>query len=173
MTLSLAAMLGLRTRFHVTVDGVDLGGWGKCTGLSVDFKPFTFEEGGNYDYKPIMPGQIEYPAITLERAMEAGSSTAVQNWLRSRVSSWVHAMSSGHSALEQGVNAISNAIGAGNIAGGAGGTGQITLFDSQGAPVISWQLRNVYPSKWHGPELDAMTLGIAMERLELVHEGFL
>lgn len=173
MTLSLAAMLGLRTRFHVVVDGVDLGGWGKCTGLSVDFHPETIFEGGNYDYKPIMPGQMEYKAITLERAMDAQASQKVQTWLRQRVSSWVHAASSGHSALEQSANVVSNALGAGNISGGAGGTGQITLYDAEMHPVISWQLRNVYPSKWFGPELDASTAGIAMEKLELVHEGFL
>jgi phage tail-like protein len=173
MTLSLSAMLGLTTRFHVVVDGVDLGGWGKCTGLSVDFHPDTIFEGGNYDYKPILPGQLEYHAITLERAMEASASQRVQQWLRQRVDTWVHAASSGHSALEQGANMISNALGAGNIAGGAGGTGQITLFDSMGGHVMTWQLRNVYPSKWFGPELDARTAGIAMEKLELVHEGFL
>jgi phage tail-like protein len=173
MTLSLSAVLGLTTRFHVVVDGVDLGGWGKCTGLSVDFHPETINEGGNYDYKPILPGQIEYHPITLERAMEASSTMRVQQWLRQRVNSWVHAASSGHSALEQGANMISNAVGIGNIASGAGGTGQITLFDATGTPVSTWQLRNVYPSKWYGPDLDAKTAGIAMERLELVHEGFL
>jgi hypothetical protein len=31
----------------------------------------------------------------------------------------------------------------------------------------------VYPSKWIGPELDAKSAGIAMEKLELMHEGFL
>jgi phage tail-like protein len=173
MTLSLSAVLGLTTRFHVVVDGVDLGGWGKCTGLSVDFHPDPITEGGNYDYKPILPGYLEYRPITLERAMEASSSQRVQAWLRSRVDNWVHAASSAHGALEQGVNMISNAIGAGNVVSGAGGTGQITLYDPTGTAVITWQLRNVYPSKWFGPELDARTAGIAMEKLELVHEGFL
>jgi phage tail-like protein len=89
------------------------------------------------------------------------------------VQTWVHAASSGHGAMEQGLNLVSNAIGAGNVVTGAGGTGQITLYDSGGQAVITWQLRNVYPSKWIGPELDAKTVGIAMEKLELIHEGFL
>jgi phage tail-like protein len=169
----MASFLGLTTRFHVVVDGVDLGGWGKCTGLRVDFKPYQIDEGGNYNYRPILPGNLDYPAITLERAMNQADSARVQAWLSSRVQSWVHAASSGHGALEQGINMISNLIGAGNIVPGAGGTGQITLFDSAGTKVITWQLRNVYPSKWVGPDLDAKTAGIAMEKLELVHEGFL
>jgi phage tail-like protein len=173
VTLSLAAVLGLKTRFLVVVDGVNLGGWGKCTGLSVNFNPERIDEGGNYDYKPILPGRLDYTPITLERAMVAADSQKVQQWLQSRINGWVHAASSAHGALEQGVNAISRAIGAGNIISGAGGTGQITLCDADGQPVITWSLRNVYPSKWTGPDLDAMTAGIAMEKLELVHEGFL
>ena len=37
MAISVSSMLGLQTRFKVTVDGVDLGGWSKCTGLTVEF----------------------------------------------------------------------------------------------------------------------------------------
>jgi phage tail-like protein len=173
MTLSLSSLLGLTTRFHVVVDGVDLGGWGKCSGLRVDFKPEQIDEGGNYDYRPILPGRLDYSPITLERAMKADDSAKVQRWLASRVDSWVHAASSAHSFAEQAVNMVSNAIGAGNVLGGAGGTAQITLCDANGVPVITWALRNVYPSKWFGPELDAKTAGIAMEKLELIHEGFL
>jgi phage tail-like protein len=173
MTLSLSSLLGLTTRFHVVVDGVDLGGWGKCSGLRVDFKPVQIDEGGNYNYRPILPGGLDYSAITLERPLQAGASQRVQQWLSSRVQSWVHAASSGHSAIEQGVNMVASLVGAGNVVGGAGGTGQITLYDSTGGPVITWQLRNVYPSKWIGPELDTKTVGIAMEKLEIIHEGFL
>ncbi len=170
MTLSLAAILGLKTRFLVSVDGVSLGGWGKCTGLKVDFHPLTINEGGNYDYKPILPGGMEYTPITLVRAMNASDSMKVQQWLADRVSGWVHGMDSGHSLVGMATNAISSALGGGSS---AGGSATITLCDPEGNSVIAWTLRNVYPSKWIGPELDAMTAGIAMESLELVHEGFL
>ena len=57
---------------------------------------------------------------------------------------------------------------------GAGGTAEIKLFSSQGVNIMTWSLHNVFPSRWDGPELDATTAaGIAMETLELVHEGFL
>lgn len=170
MTLSIESVLGLRTRFLVTVDGVSLGGWGKCSGLKVDFHPEPIKEGGNYDYRPILPGALEYTPITLERAMNAADSMVVQSWLRERVGSWVHGIDSGHSLIGAVTNLIGSALGAGSA---SGGTAKITLCDPNGKPVISWDLRNVYPSKWFGPELDAMTMGIAMEKLELVHEGFL
>lgn len=150
MAISIGAMLGLQTRFHVSVDGVDLGGWSKCAGLVVQFHPEIIEEGGNYEYKPILPGRIEYKEITLTRAMNAADSNNVQQWLRGRVSGWINAQLSG-----------------------GGGTAQITLFDSHGNPVTGWSLRNVYPSKWEGPELQTDTFGIALESLTLAHEGFL
>lgn len=150
MPISLNTMLALTTRFHVSVDGVDLGGWARCQGLQVKFNPEPYKEGGNYQYAHILPGQIEYPHVTLERAMNAADTAKVQAWLRDRASGWVDAMSSG-----------------------GGGTAQITLYDAHGKKVASWQLRNVYPSMWKGPDLDASTLGVAIETLELAHEGFL
>lgn len=150
MSMSVSAMLGLTTRFRVTVDGVDLGGWAKCSGLAVEFKTQRVKEGGNYESQPILADCLEYPNITLVRAMNAADSNRVQAWLRSKVSGWVNAVSSG-----------------------GGGTAEITLFDAKVQPVTSWSLRNVYPAKWDGPELSAETFGIAVEKLTLVHEGFL
>ncbi len=150
MPISLSTMLALTARFHVSVDGIDLGGWARCQGLQVKFNPTSLKEGGNYQYIHILPGQIEYPHVTLTRAMNAGDTAKVQAWLRGKASSWVDALSSG-----------------------GGGTAQITLFDAHAKKVASWQLRNVYPSMWKGPDLDASTLGVAIETLELAHEGFL
>jgi phage tail-like protein len=150
MAMSVSAMLGLTTRFRVVVDGVDLGGWSKCTGLAVEFKTQRVKEGGNYETQPILADCLEYPNIQLVRAMTAQDSRRVQDWLRTKVSGWIGADSSG-----------------------GGGTAQITLFDAKAAPVSSWSLRNVYPAKWDGPELTAETFGIAVEKLTLVHEGFL
>ena len=150
MPISMNTMLALTTRFHVSVDGVDLGGWARCQGLQVKFNPEPLKEGGNYQYEHILPGQIQYPNVTLARAMNAGDTAKVQAWLRDRASGWTDALSSG-----------------------GGGTAQITLFDAHAKRVASWQLRNVYPAMWKGPDLDAMTMGIATETLELAHEGFL
>jgi phage tail-like protein len=150
MPLSLDALLGITTRFLVEVDGIDLGGWGQCSGLTVDFKTIQVDEGGNYDYQPILADKIVYSQVKLKRAMNAADSARVQQWLSAKASSWMHAPASG-----------------------GGGTAQITLCNSNGTPVATWRLRNVYPAKWDGPNLDATTVGIAMETLDLQHEGFL
>ena len=75
--------------------------------------------------------------------------------------------------------AVTNAGGLGLIGGGYGEADWLAREFAAagntrvGCGFITWSLRNVYPSKWTGPDLDAMTAGIAMEKLELVHEGFL
>jgi phage tail-like protein len=38
---------------------------------------------------------------------------------------------------------------------------------------MSWSLRGVHPASWTGPTLDAGSTKVAIEVLELVHEGFI
>jgi phage tail-like protein len=143
-------ILGLSNRFGVIIDGTNLGKWGKCNGLAVDFKPEVLNQGGIYDTQTILPGQMSYTPITLERAVSATETVKVQSWLSQMVQNWVHAANAG-----------------------TGGTAVITLYSPTGSPVVSWTLRNVFPSKWEGPKMDAGTSGIALESLTLIHEGFL
>jgi phage tail-like protein len=150
MPISLNTLLALTARFHVSVDGVDLGGWARCKGLEVEFTPEPITEGGNYQYQTYLQGQIKYSKVALERAINKDDTARVLAWLRERAANWVDARKSG-----------------------GGGTAQIILFDSKGGEVARWMLRNVYPDSWKGPDLDANTLGVALEQLVLVHEGFL
>jgi phage tail-like protein len=119
----------------------------------VVFKNKPVAVGGIYDYEVYLPEKMEYPAITLKRAINPKDSMALQSWLGKKVDDWMY-----------------SANGA-----GSGDTAKITLYDATGGDggIMTWSLRNVYPSKWTGPQLDAMTSGIAMESLEIVHEGFL
>jgi phage tail-like protein len=150
MAISVNTMLALATRFHVSVDGVDLGGWARCQGLEVKFNPEPLPEGGNYQYETILAGSIKYPPVSLQRAINKDDTAKVLAWLRDRAANWVDGRKSG-----------------------GGGTAQIILFNAQGAESARWMLRNVYPDSWKGPDLDAMSLGVALETLVLAHEGFL
>jgi phage tail-like protein len=47
----------------------------------------------------------------------------------------------------------------------------ITLLDEQRQPVLRWLLRNAWPVKIDGPSLDATGNEVAIESLELAHEG--
>lgn len=47
------------------------------------------------------------------------------------------------------------------------------VFEFIGPALVkkSWTLINAYPCKWEGPDLDATKNEVAIETLELVHEG--
>jgi phage tail-like protein len=146
------AKLGMAMRFHVVVDEIDLGGWATCKGLQVNFESKAVDEGANYEYQVILPERVKYSAIELTRAMNQQDSAAVQRWLSQVVSKWYDATSpTDYSAR----------------------TARITLLDAFNGEVASWTLRSIYPKRWSGPNLNASGHDIAVETLELVHEGFL
>ena len=136
---------GMSMRFDVKVGGMDLGGWQSCAGLNVDFGLKELRSGGNNDYSLYFADQIKFQKITLKRAMNAKDSKAVLNWLKQFVED---------DTIE-------------------GQTSTITLRDAHNETVCEWELRNTMPAKWTGPTLDATTKNVAIEVLELVHEGFL
>ena len=47
----------------------------------------------------------------------------------------------------------------------------ITLLGPGTKPVRSWTFMNAYPVKWTGPNLNAASTQIAVESLEVVHNG--
>ena len=49
--------------------------------------------------------------------------------------------------------------------------GTILLLNSQRIPVLWWTFKKAYPVKWEGPTLNASSDEIAIERIELVHQG--
>ena len=146
------ARLGMSMRFKVVVDDVDLGGWTSCAGLAVEFKNTLVGEGANYETRTVLPDRVEYKVITLKRAMVAQDSAQVQNWLSRVVADWYGATSPGNYGAR---------------------TARIALFDAYGQEVAAWSLRNVYPAGWQGPDLDASGHAVAVETLQLIHEGFL
>lgn len=48
---------------------------------------------------------------------------------------------------------------------------EIVLLDEARRPVVRWRLRNAMPVKWEGPTLRAQGNEVALETLELAHEG--
>lgn len=49
--------------------------------------------------------------------------------------------------------------------------GSIVLLDNQGEEKYRWNFKRAWPSKWVGPDLNAEGSDIAIETLELAHEG--
>jgi len=142
-TFTDTTQFGLVMRFEVDVYGIDLGSWASCDGLRIDFGLKEITSGGNNEFKVYLPDRIFYPKLVLKRAMNAADSAKLMTWLRSMVD-----------AMQ-------------------GDTATITLKDSHNEKVAEWTCANVRPFAWKGPTLNATGKEVAVEMLELVHEGFL
>lgn len=149
MALAESTQLGLAMRFDVVVDGFDLGSWSSCKGIDVAFKHEKVVELGQHAYATFIPGRAEYSPVVLQRAMSAGDWATTKRWLEQVAGdAWV-------------------------MGSGVPRTATITLRDAKHGEVASWTLRNALPQAWKGPQLDADGKAVALETLELVHEGFL
>jgi phage tail-like protein len=49
--------------------------------------------------------------------------------------------------------------------------GTITLLDESRQPVMVWKFRRAWPCKWSGPSLNAKSNDVAIESIEICHEG--
>ncbi|MEI7025321.1 phage tail protein [Paenibacillus sp. y28] len=50
-------------------------------------------------------------------------------------------------------------------------TGSIIMYDQDGDELCRWNFAEAYPIKWSGPELNAMRSEVAVESIEIVHNG--
>ena len=50
-------------------------------------------------------------------------------------------------------------------------SGSIVLLDGDRREVARYRFREAWPCKWEGPSLDATGNEVAIETIELVHEG--
>jgi phage tail-like protein len=49
--------------------------------------------------------------------------------------------------------------------------GSLVLIDAQGNEKVRWNFVNAWPTKWDGPDFNAEGNDVAIETLELAHEG--
>ena len=147
MALNDQSAIGLANHFHVKIDTspFDLGTWQKCEGLDVTWDIADFRAGDQANMRWYFPGNTKYKPIKLLRAANADDSKLVHKWLNT-------------TAWQQDK---------------ARGTMAITLFDSFGKVILTWNLRNAMPKAWNIATMDAGASQVAIETLEIDHEGFL
>lgn len=138
--------------FTVEIDGLQVAGFRKVSGLSVDLQPEEYEEGGVNHHVHQLPGQVSYSNLVLEQ----GLTRSRKLW------DWIQGVLSGTVYERGGTSARKNVT--------------VTLRASSTAEANqAWRFESAYPVKWEGPELAADASGssaIAIQRLELAHRGF-
>ena len=129
--------------FHFQVEwGGTRIGFTEVSGLSVELQSIDYREGSSPEYHVTkMPGIPQYSAITLKRGMFKGDNEFFQ-WL--------------------------NTVKLNNI---ERRDLTITLLNEEHEPVVSWKVKNAFPSKVEGPSLNSTGNEVAVESIELTHEG--
>lgn len=130
-------------KFHFLVDwnGSKVG-FTEVTGLDIQVEVIEYREGSSPDYSKIkMPGLQKFSNITLKRGTFNGDKE-FYTWMRT-------------------VNL--NAVERRNIT--------ISLLNENHDPVMSWTARNAFPTKVQASDLKADGNEVAIETLELAHEG--
>jgi phage tail-like protein len=127
--------------FLVEIDGITQAGFTDCSGFGASTDPIEYREGGDNTTVRKLPGMTKYPNITLKWGLT--DSTELYSWYRDVIQGNVQRKN-----------------------------GSIILLDIDGATEkVRWNFFNAWPAKWDGPDFTAKGNDVAIETLELAHEG--
>ncbi|MBK7214293.1 MAG: phage tail protein [Bacteroidales bacterium] len=129
--------------FHFTVEwGGTRIGFSEVSGLTQETQVIEYREGSSPEYSVTkMPGLRKFSNITLKRGV-LKSDNDFFNWL----------------------NTVKmNTIERRDLV--------ISLLDEEHKPVMVWKVQNAFPVKVEGPQLKSTGNEVAIESIELAHEG--
>jgi len=119
------------------------GQFSEVTGLGADLEVLAHAEGGRNDYVHQLPVRHTYPKIVLSRGMVRDPGLFF----------WYQA------GLTQSI--------------GARRDGAIILLTASGMPALGWIFRGGLAAGWKGPQLKGGDSAVAVESIEIAHEGLL
>ena len=122
---------------------VGAGEFMEAKGLGADLEVTSYPEGGVNDHVHLLPVRHSWTRISLRRGVVRDGGL----W------SWYMA------GLTQSL--------------GARRDGTIILLTAAGTPAMTWMFHAGLAAKWSGPELNAMNNAVAIESLEIAHEGLI
>lgn len=131
----------LSFRFRVEIDGIENGGFTEVSGLQAEVEVFDYREGGVNEFIHKLAGPVRYPSNV---TLKHGLMEADRIW------KWEQEMLDGR--IERH-----------NMS--------IILMDAAGRDKWRWEFKKAYPVRWSGPDLRASTAEVAIETLELAHQG--
>jgi phage tail-like protein len=118
------------------------GAFSECSGLEATMEPFVIRPGG-LNYGALQrAGKVTFATVILRRGM----TTTRHLW------SWFALVS------EQAAYAYRLDT-------------KITIFDHAGEPRLRWKLARALPIKFKAADLNAMSINVGIEEIQLAHEG--
>lgn len=129
--------------FHFQVEwGGQRIGFSEVSGLTFETQAIEYREGHEVQYHVRkMPGQPKFGNITMKRGMVIGDAD---------FKLWYEQISLNLAPRRDII---------------------IKLLNEQHAPVVTWTVRRAFPVKMEGPGLKATGNEVAIESLEIAHEG--
>jgi len=130
-------------KFHFQVQwgGTNIG-FTEVSGLDVETEVIEYRQGASPEYHKIkMPGMTKFTNITLKRGTFANDNEFYNWWNSVKL----------------------NTIERRDLT--------ISLLNESHEPVVVWKVKNAWPSKVTSTDLKADDSQVAIETLELVHEG--
>lgn len=134
-------------KFHFQLDwGGTRIGFTEVSGLDFETEVIEYREGSSPAYhKTKQPGLQKYSNITLKRGTFLGDFEYYEQWRKTMM------FQEGKSKFRRDVT--------------------IRLLDEEHQPIITWTLSKAWPSKIQSTDLKADANEVAIETMELVHEG--
>jgi phage tail-like protein len=123
------------------IGDVLLGGFSECSGLKMDMEDAKRHEGGRNNTELRFPTRITWPNIILKRGV---SRVSQSGW------DWLYDFGDGKVKRKDGL---------------------IMLLDSHHLPHNIWTFKRGFPVKFEGPEMNGVGNEVAIESLEIAHEG--
>lgn len=128
--------------FLLEIDGITRGAFRECSGLDSTQAPIDYREGGEPLRIRKLSGLNTYSNI----ALKWGITTDAELW------EWRQQVATGN--IDEGRK-----------------NGSIILLNDKGEEKLRWNFVDGWPTKWSGPTFNATANEVAIESLEIVHEG--
>ncbi len=129
-------------RFLVEIDGIIQAGFSEVTIPDSSQEPIEYREGSDLPTVRKIPGLVKYGNVVLKWGTT--DSLGLYNWRK---------------LVEDGKSKEARK----NMA--------VIVLDEEGVPGVRWEFREAWPTKYDAPDLKATGNEIAVETLEIAHEG--
>ena len=147
--------------FELEINGHPVGHFQECSGLKTSSAVFEIEEGGLNGKTYKRPGQSKWENIILKCA--TSSSQFLVSWR----DYYLRDLFAKHTLGTKDTNPDADA----SRDWWGSTTGAITLMNNKGEPIRRYSFTGAWPVSWEGPSLNATASGLAVETLEIAHDG--
>ena len=134
-------------KFHFSVDWAGYSmGFTEVSGLDFETEVIEYREGSNKSYhKTKQPGLTKYANITLKRGTFQGDISFFEEWKKTFM-------------FQDKDGKLRTDL-------------EIILLNDEHEPIMKWKAREAWPSKIQSTDLKADANEVAIQTMEIVHEG--